>query len=75
MKNFGFAAIAASGLAAAILGFAAPAQAATAVQAPTAVTTAIDFPTTVDHHQWIHDIQPKVNVPQVDTTVRTRGSN
>lgn len=70
MKKFGFATIAASGLAAAFLGFAGPAQAATVVDAPTAVTSAIEIPTGIDHHQWIHDIQPKVNVPQVDTSVR-----
>lgn len=55
MKNFGFAGImgiAATGLTAAILGFAAPAQA------------------DVIHHNWIHDIQPTVNVPQVDMTVQ-----
>ena len=51
MKKFGFATIAASGLAAAILGFAAPAQAG------------------IDHHDWLHDIQPQVTVPQVDTSV------
>jgi hypothetical protein len=54
MKKFGFAGIvgfAATGLAAAILGFAAPAQA------------------DVIHHSWINDIQPTVNVPQVDTSV------
>jgi hypothetical protein len=72
MKKFGFAAIAASGLAAAILGLVAPAQAVTGVQAPTAVTSAIEIQAGVDHHRWIHDIQPNVNVPQVDTTVRTR---
>jgi hypothetical protein len=60
MKKFGFATIAASGLAAAILGFAGPAQAAT------------EIPTGIDHHQWVQDIQPKVNVPMVDTSVRTR---
>jgi hypothetical protein len=65
MKKFGFATVAATGLAAAVLGFAAPAQA----------VTAVDVPTGIDHHQWIHDIQPDVHVPQVDTSVRTRGSN
>ena len=35
MNKFGFAAVVASGLTAAILGLAAPAQAATAVNAPT----------------------------------------
>ncbi len=55
MKKFGFAGIAgfaATGLAAAILGFAAPAQADQI------------------HHDWIHEIQQQVNVPQVDTTVQ-----
>ena len=54
MKKFGFtglAGFAATGLAAAILGFAAPAQA------------------DVIHHDWIHEIQQQVNVPQVDMTV------
>ena len=53
MKKFGFAGIAgfaATGLAAAILGFAAPAQA------------------DITHHEWVHDIQQQVNVPQVDMT-------
>jgi hypothetical protein len=72
MKKLGFAGIAASGLAAAILGLAGPAQAATGVEAPTAVTSAIEFSAGIDHHQWINDIQPKVSVPKVDTTVRTR---
>ena len=65
MKKFGFATIAATGLAAAVLGFAAPAQAAPAFPVPTDVV----------HHEWVHDIQQQVNVPQVDTSVRTRGSN
>jgi hypothetical protein len=52
MKKFGFATIAASGLAAAILGFAGPAQAG------------------IDHHDWLHDIQPQVSVPHVDTSVQ-----
>ncbi|MGX9788884.1 hypothetical protein [Mycobacterium sp. MMS18-G62] len=51
MKKFGFATIAASGLAAAVLGFAGPAQAG------------------IDHHDWLHDIQPQVTVPQVDNSV------
>ena len=50
MKKFGFASIAATGLAAAVLGFAAPAQA------------------DITHHDWVHDIQPTVTVPQVDMT-------
>lgn len=65
MKKFGFATIAGTGMAAAVLGFASPAQAVTGVEVPTGI----------DHHQWVQDIQPNVNVPQVDTSVRTRGSN
>jgi hypothetical protein len=53
MKKFGFATMIASGLAAAVLGFAGPAQADSV------------------HHDWVQDIQQQVNVPQVDTTVRT----
>ena len=59
MNKFGFAAVVASGLAAAILGLAAPAQAATAVIAP----TVIDIPADFGHHAWVVDIQPHVNVP------------
>ncbi len=65
MKKLGFATIVASGLAAAILGFAAPAQAVTGVVAPTGI----------DHHEWVHNIQPRVNVPQVDPTVRAHQNN
>jgi hypothetical protein len=54
MKKFGFATIIASGLAAAVVGFAGPAQA------------------DVIHHDWVHDIQQEVTVPQVDTTVQQR---
>ena len=70
MKKFGFATIAASGLIAAILGLAAPAQAATAVNAPTVLASITDIPTDVGHHAWVVDIQPHVNVPQVDTSVQ-----
>jgi hypothetical protein len=51
MKKFGFATIIASGLTAAVLGFATPAQA------------------DLIHHDWVHDIQTQVSVPQVDTGV------
>jgi hypothetical protein len=51
MKKFRFATIIASGLTAAVLGLAGPAQA------------------DVGHHDWVHEIQPTVSVPQVDTSV------
>ena len=63
MKKFGFAAVLAGGLTAAILGLAAPAQAATAVNAPTIAASAINIPTDFGHHAWVIDIQPHVNVP------------
>lgn len=52
MKKLGFATIAASGLAAAMIGLAGPAQA------------------DIVHHDWVHDIQQQVTVPQVDTSVQ-----
>jgi hypothetical protein len=52
MKEFGFATIAASGLAAAVIGLAGPANA------------------DIVHHDWVHDIQQQVTVPQVDTSVQ-----
>lgn len=70
MKNFGFATVIASGLVAAILGLAAPAQAATLAEAPTAVASATNIPTGIDHHAWLDDIRPHVKVPRVDTSVR-----
>ena len=64
MTKFGFAAVVASGLTAAILGLAAPAQAAPAVNAPTAVASAINIPTDLGHHKWVvNDLQPHVKVP------------
>jgi hypothetical protein len=63
MNKFGFAAVAASGLTAAILGLAAPAQAAPLVNTPTVVPSAINIPTDFGHHAWVIDIQPQTNVP------------
>jgi hypothetical protein len=62
MKKFGFAAVVAGGLTAAILGLAAPAQATTPVNAPSVVPSAIDIPTDFGHHGWVIDIQPHANV-------------
>jgi hypothetical protein len=64
MKKFGFATIIASGLVAGVLGFAAPAaQADAGPVSPTLISTG------VDHHTWLDQIGPNVNVPQVDTSV------
>ena len=74
MKKFGFATIAATGLAAAILGLAAPAQAVTNAEAPTVMNASLSVPAGVDHLDWLNDIKPKVNVPHVDTSVRNSGT-
>ena len=70
MKKSGLATVVASGMIAGLLGLAAPAQ---AVAAPTAVASATDIATGIDRHVWLDQIQPKVNVPKVDTTVRHSG--
>ena len=64
MKKFGFATVMASGLAAGILGVTAPA--AQAAVAPVSSTT---ISVGVDHHVWLDQVGPQVNVPKVDTTV------
>ncbi|GFG54494.1 hypothetical protein CQY20_00550 [Mycolicibacterium agri] len=66
MKKFGFATVIASGLAAAVFGFAAPAQ-AVAPAAPSDVTIAKG----VDHLDWLNDIQQRANAPRVDNSVRS----
>ncbi len=68
MKKFGFATVIASGLAAGILGFAAPAQ---AIAPATASNVAITAPQGIDHLDWLNDIQQRPNVPRVDTAPRS----
>ena len=74
MKKFGFATVVASGLVAAILGLAAPAQAVSAGDAPTVSASATHIPTGIDHNSWLDQIRPRVNVPQVDMSVRANPS-
>jgi hypothetical protein len=68
MKKLGFATVIASGLAAAVLGFAAPAQ---AIAPATASDVAITAPQGIDHLDWLNDIQQRPNVPRVDTAPRS----
>ena len=63
MKKFGLAAITASGLIAGVLGLRPAAQADAAPVSPSIIMTG------VDHHTWLDQIGPNVNVPQVDTSV------
>jgi hypothetical protein len=72
MKKIGFATVLASGLAAAILGLAAPVQAVTVADAPAVLPLATAISAGIDHHVWLDQIGPHVDVPQVDTSVRTR---
>ncbi len=74
MKNLGFATIAATGFAAAIIGLAAPTEAVFTAEAPTTTHASLSVPAGVDHLDWLNDIRPKVNVPQVDTSVRHSGT-
>ncbi|MBU8815182.1 hypothetical protein KL864_04570 [Mycolicibacterium goodii] len=67
MTKFGIAAITASGLAAAVLGLASPAQAMLAQVDSTVISAG------VDRLQWLDKIQPKATAPQVDNTVRHSG--
>jgi hypothetical protein len=46
-----------------LLGLAAPAQAATAVNTPISVASAINIPTDFGHHGWVVDIQPQADAP------------
>jgi hypothetical protein len=66
MKKFGFATLAASALVGAVVGLAAPAQAAV----PPTIDSAITVPAGIDHRDWLNDIYPNVSVPHVDTTVQ-----
>ena len=66
MNKFGFAAVVASGLAAAILGLAAPAHGAAAVNVLTAVPSAIDIPTHTGDHAGAIEIQ-RPSVLDADT--------
>lgn len=60
MKKIGFASIAATAFAAALVGLAAPAAAA-----PVAKPAQVGYSAGVDHHQWVNDIQQQVNRPPV----------
>jgi hypothetical protein len=64
MKKFGFATIVASGLVAGALGFAAP-----AIQAVASPVSSTTISADSEHHVWLDQIRPNVNVPQVDTSV------
>ena len=70
MKKFGLATIVTSGLAAALLGLAAPAQAVVPGGGARVLDSVYGAKTGVDHLGWLDDIQPKVRVPMVDTTVK-----
>ena len=68
MKKFGFATAIAGGFAAGFIGLAVPAA---AVPAADASTISASVKSGVDHLDWLDDIQPRVNVPRVDTSVRS----
>lgn len=64
MKKFAYATVIASGLIAGVLGVTAP-----AAQAEVVADSVSTLTNGVDHHVWLDQIGPKVNVPHVDTSV------
>ena len=68
MNKFGFTTAIASGFAAGFIGLAVPAAAAPAADAS---TISASVKSGVDHLDWLDDIQPKGNVPDVDNSVRS----
>ncbi len=73
MKNLGFATMISGGFVAAILGLAAPASAAITDVPAAAPESSLIIPAGIDHHSWLDQIAPKVNVPKVDNTVQHSG--
>ena len=72
MKKIELAAVVAGGFAAAILGLGSPAQASPGGDAAAVVHAASDTKVGIDHLDWLDDIRPKVNVPNVETNVKHR---
>ena len=71
MKKIGFATLVSSGLAAAILGLAAPAtQPVTPGGGQRVLDSVAETKTGIDHLDWLDDIRPEVKVPMVDTSVQ-----
>jgi hypothetical protein len=64
MQKFGFATVIAGGLTAAVPGFTAPA----AIDGPVDLSGTTSS-AGIDHHAWLDQITPTVNVPRVGTTV------
>ena len=69
MKKIGTAIVVLTGLAAAILGLAAPAP---ATASSPVLDSAFETKIGVDHLDWLDDMRPKVNVPIADPSVQHR---
>lgn len=69
MKKFGFAAVVASGLAAAMVGFASPIHATASADA-LPVLPLPGYSTGIERYLLVDTVHHPVNVPQFDTTVR-----
>ena len=70
VKKIGFATLVVGGLAAAVLGLAAPGQAVPPDGGHPVLDLQSEPKGGVDHLNWLDDISPKVTVPKVDTTVQ-----
>jgi hypothetical protein len=72
MKKIELATVIASGLAAAVLGLGYPAQAVHGGDASAVLHAAPETKIGIDHLDWLDDVRPKVNVPNVDSNVQHR---
>ncbi|MBS1690809.1 MAG: hypothetical protein JST91_01060 [Actinobacteria bacterium] len=70
MKKFGIAAVTASGLAAAILGLASPAQANTDTTTDPIVPTTENVSHGIGHRPWLDIVRPDASVPRVGPGLR-----
>ncbi|MBI5734356.1 MAG: hypothetical protein HY997_00700 [Mycolicibacterium neoaurum] len=73
MMNFTMAGLVAGAFTAAVVGFAAPAQAAVTLQDVTALGNGAgvyDIYDNDSNYPWLDQLVPRVHVPHVDTTVR-----
>lgn len=70
MKKIGFATLVASGLAAALLGLAAPGHAVPPAGGHHVMDLLSEPKSGVDHLHWLDEISPKVTVPKIEATVQ-----
>jgi hypothetical protein len=71
-KNIQSAVVVVTGLAAVVFGLGSSAAAASGGDASSVSLAGVYTPIGIDHLEWLDDLHPKADVPNVDTTVRHR---